>query len=208
MRVAVREYASQDASHIVEVFRDSYNTLRKSRGGAHPDEAVNRIGALPDKTIQSLLTDGTILFVAEVAETGEIVGLASFTYRLANRIFKSAQGNNLYVKEKFQRGKAGSSIGTMLIKAQSKKLAFLGFRKLYFYASPESVNFQKKMGAKFYSVHDHFFSCDNLTYKYCEVELRPNIMNNIRFEPCLIELISLIHELPHRIYKLIKSSAP
>lgn len=188
MEIFVRDYLPADDPQLVEVFRDSHNSLRMSRGGDHPDEVIDEAIRASDEQILHRLKYGKTILVAEVRGTGELAGMGGFASRWRNDLIKSSFGANLYVKESFQRGKAGVSVGTMIRRATLDRLVELGFRKLYGFSTSEAIDFHKRFGANFNPKHNK--EVGGVTVHYYEIELRDSILNRIRFEPYLFELSS------------------
>lgn len=119
----------------------------------------------------------------------------------------SVCSRGFYVKEKFQRGRAGVSVGKLLAKARIKWASEMGFRKMYGYSTPESTGFHEKFGARFFSSHDSIYAGD-VRVHYYEIELRPSRLNGLRFEPYVSELIKFYYNaslfLRHKL-KLLKN---
>jgi hypothetical protein len=192
MRIIIRDYRPEDASAVVDVFRDSQDTLRESRGGRHPDEAVDRLLDNSDSRLIDMITYRTILLVAQVEETGELAGIGGFTNSWKDNILGSTYSKSLYVKERFQRGKAGVNVGSLITKERLRRAGEMGFRKAYGYCTPESLGFHKKFGAKYYPFHNSTY-LDVVKVHYYEIWLRPHILNYLRIEPFLHELGKLFH---------------
>jgi hypothetical protein len=206
MEIRLRDSRPEDSKQIVQIFKDSYNTLRKSMGGKHPDEAVDRIISLPDDTLFSIYLSGGKMVVAEVEGSGELAGFSSFTCAGLDKLLKTSYLNLIYVGEKFQGGKAGVSVGRMLNERRISILSEKGFRKVYGYASPESVSFESKYGAKFFPRFDRFFPFDQATYRYYEIELRPSMLNPLPIEPVIFDLMVHWVSIRHFLNKRLKSS--
>jgi L-amino acid N-acyltransferase YncA len=198
LNLLVRPYRSSDAREIVRVYRDAYNSLRVSRGGLHPDWIVEKVQNKSDEELLMRLKDGYSLAVAEVEETGELVGIGAISNRSIDRIFRSARSKSHYVRESCQRGKAGISVGSMLRRATLDRAKALGFRKVWGYAQPESRKWHKKFGARFYSRHDTYNPEHMARVHYYEIELRPSFWNSIRIEPCLFRIGKLLSSLRPR----------
>jgi ribosomal protein S18 acetylase RimI-like enzyme len=178
----IRESRPWDESGVLEAYRDSHNALRKSRGGSHPDDAVDEIIGRPDKVLSGKLLKDSIILVAEERVSGEIVGFSSFTYRWVDRLLGSAYLKATYVKERCQRGKAGVSVGRLLVEKRLEMARDKGFRKFYSFSVPESIGFQKKIGMKLYPEHNIPTFWDSELH-YCELELRPSFWNRFTIEP-------------------------
>jgi hypothetical protein len=188
MDILVRNYLPSDATAVAAVYRDSLDGLRKSKGGSHGDDYVDRMLSKTDEQIMKKLLYSNEFFVAQVRESGEVVGIGGITNRLKHRILGSAYSANLYVKRKFQRGRSGIPVGSLIRSATIERAKSLGFRKLYGYATPEAVNFQKKHGAALYPSHNTKRSGSDITVHYYEVELKKHPLNAIRIEPYVSEL--------------------
>ena len=189
MELLIREYRDEDAAAVIGIFRDAYNTLRASKGGIHPDEEVEKTLAKPDRWILARLTSGCVLLVAEVSGSGELAGTAAIRSGLAYRFFKSTLSMNHYVKERFQRGRAGVSVGSLLRRASIEKARSMGFRKICGYSYPESKPFHARFGAVFFPAHDIRDPDSSVPVCYYEVEVRPSVWNRFRFEPHAVTLV-------------------
>lgn len=194
IEINVRDYRSEDASRVVEVFRDAYNTLRKSKGGMHRDDQVEQALHTSDKNILARMTYEVMLVVAEVKETGEIVGTGGISFGLMSRLLNSTYSRNHYVKEVFQRGRAGVSVGSMLRRATIDKARSMGFRKIYGFSTPESKGFHQRFGAVFFPAYDMTFSESTVGFNYYEIHLRPCIWNRIIIEPYVARLKKLYYQ--------------
>lgn len=195
MEILIREFCSNDSQAVVDVFRDSMQSLRMSQGGLHPDEEVVRLVSMPDEKLLSGMTYAGVLFVAEVKETSEIVGIGGFRVGKLNALARSAYSRAHYVKKSFQKGKAGVGVGSLLRKATIEKARAMGLRKLYGFTTAESVGFHKKSGAVFIPLFD------NLGYSgysgkvkrlYYEIELKRSIWNILPVEPFIFSLIGVL----------------
>jgi L-amino acid N-acyltransferase YncA len=191
VEVEIRDYRKEDAEQVIEVFRDSFNTLRKSKGGSHGDATVDAVVTQPDSATLKMVTSGRKLLVAEVKETGEIAGTGAISDTRADRLLGSRYSRTHYVREKFQRGKAGVSVGKMLRIATIEKAKRLGARKLFGYATIESVGFHKKFGAKFVPLFNSSYLGGVRSYYY-EIELRPSFWNRIPIEPFVFQFSKFI----------------
>ncbi|MEW6035129.1 MAG: hypothetical protein AB1529_00810 [Candidatus Micrarchaeota archaeon] len=204
MNILLRDARAGDETQVVRLFRDSYGTLRKSLGGAHPDEAVDRVLSLPDEELFEIYLSHGKMIIAEV--DGELAGFSSFTSGRFDRLLQSSYFNLIYVKASFQGGKGGVSVGRLLNESRLRTVKEMGFRKVYGYASPESVGFESKFGARYYPAHDRYFPFDGTTYKYYEVELRPSALNRIPVEALLFGLFvhwsSFRHGLSKRLMRV------
>jgi hypothetical protein len=73
----------------------------------------------------------------------------------------------------------------------------MGFRKVYLYATPESVGFYRRFGARFFPSHDHSIAHGSPPGRYCEIALRESFLNEIRVEPYFFKVmyyVSLLRE--------------
>jgi L-amino acid N-acyltransferase YncA len=181
MEIVVREYRKEDAKQVIGVFRESYDGLRASKGGNHPDETVDRTISRSDAEILQELEYGAFLLVAQVKESGEIAGMSAFQNRWINSFLKTTYGRSMYVKPAFQRGKSGIRVGTLLRKTLLERAVSMGFRKVYGYSTPEAVGFHEKFGAKFFPSFNSRGT--SIEFHYYELNLRPSIWNEIRIEP-------------------------
>ena len=204
MEVFIRDYRSEDARAVIEVFRDSYSTLGKSKGGMHPDEEVQEILAAPDREILARLTRSCILLVAEVRETGEVAGIGGIRDGREHRILKSTLSMNHYVKEQFQRGRSGVSIESMLRCATLERARSMGFRKLCGYAYPEAKAFHERGGATSCPAHSARDWNSAVALNYYEFELRASIWNRFRIEPYAGKLIKLYRNVRRRASRNLK----
>jgi GNAT superfamily N-acetyltransferase len=184
MELILRDFEPSDAPQIIEVYRDATQSLRKSNGGSHPDDYIEKLITAPDEEILRQLIYSDELILAEVRGTGEIAGMGGLTNRLKNRILGSTYSCNHYVKRKFQ----GVGVGSLLKKATLERANKLGFRKMYGYSTEEAINFNKKHGAVFYPQFNAFREGSEVLVHYYEVELRKSVLNRLRIEPYTSEL--------------------
>ncbi len=185
MKIILREYHSADRRQVADVIRDGFQTLRKSRGGMHPDDRLDAWLSQDDGTITSYVLKDASVVVAEVEGTGEIAGIAAFTDRLGDRILKSTYVKGLYVREKYQRGKGGVRVGSMLRDERMRRIRERGFRKIYGFSVPESRAFHEKSGARFYPSNDIRYMGGSVRLGYYELILRRSPLNAIQIEPWL-----------------------
>lgn len=139
-----------------------------------------------DRQILSRLEYGDVMVVAELKETGEIIGMDSIANRWKHSLLKSAYNANNYVKEYYQKGRIGVRVGSMLKKATIEKAKALGFRKMYGYSTPEAKGLYKKFGAKFFPSQNA--KEQNIEFHYYEIELRKSFWNNFGIEPYVSEV--------------------
>ncbi len=189
MEVMVRDYLPGDAKGLVSAYRDAFNSLRKSRGGPFADSYVNGRVSRPDGQILSVLLHGSIVIVAQVKGTGEIIGMGSIANRWKYRLVGSTYGRNLLVKERYQKGRAGVSVGSLLRKATLDKARQLGFRKLYGYCEPGVMGFHERFGAR--PVPSQKIDVGGVHLQYYEMELRDSFWNRFLIEPHLAGLFGL-----------------
>ena len=194
VEIEIRDYRPSDAKQVIEVFRDSFNTLRKSRGGNHEDSTVDRVVGQSDKSTLWMVTSGRLLLVAVVKKTGEIAGIGAISDTKADHLLGTRYSRTHYVKEKFQHGKAGVSVGKMLRLSTIEKARKLGARKLFGYATIESVGFHKKFGARFMPMFNSSY-LDGVRSYYYEIELRPSFWNRITIEPFIFQLSKFLGKL-------------
>jgi len=160
----------------------------------HRDGQVEQALHKSDENILARMTHGVRLVVAEVKETGEIVGTGGIGWGLMSRLLNSTYSRNHYVKEAFQRGRAGVSVGSMLRRATIEKARSMGFRKIYGFSTPESKGFHQRFGAAFLPAYDMRFSESTLAFNYYEIHLRRSIWNHIMIEPYIAKLTKLYYQ--------------
>ncbi|MBU0528062.1 hypothetical protein KKE92_06270 [Candidatus Micrarchaeota archaeon] len=184
MDYLLREFKHGDEKEVISVFKDANNPRRISKGGIYPDEKIDQIQNWSDEKIKSFIIDGNFLFVVEIEETNEIIGTGGISTGATNFLFKSTHSRAHYVKENYQKKKAGISFGKMLREATISKAASLGFRKIFGYAAPNVIGFHKKFGAKAYPKYNKKspFS-SSVELQYYEIELYDSIWNGWRIEP-------------------------
>jgi len=210
MEVILRDYRREDKPQVVAVFRDSSESLRQSRGGMHSDEAIDRLLKMKDAELMLLLAAGTKLIVAEVKETGEIIGTGGLSSGPVDRIVGSVYSTTHYVKSNFQRGKAGVGVGSLLRTETLARAAKIGCRKMYGFSNPEAVGFHTKFGARFFPLHDREYLKPPIRLKYYEIVLRPSWWNILRIEPfvfTLNEFVILLYALKLLIFGMPKMKA-
>ncbi|MFN7991117.1 MAG: hypothetical protein U0R44_03075 [Candidatus Micrarchaeia archaeon] len=190
MKILVRGYEPADSSAAVAVYRSSHESMRRSRGGMHPDGSIDAILGKSDSELLLLLTGSCSLFVAIVEETGQMVGIGGFTITPAGRLLGSTLSRNLYVREDFQKGRAGVNVGKILRSRILEEARRQGFRKIYGFSTPEAVEFHRKFGAVFFPSFDK--TVDSVNVSYYEIELRKSLMNRLRAEPYLMRLASFL----------------
>lgn len=187
VEIAIRKYEDRDAQGVLAVFRDANDTLRKSRGGAHPDCDVDALLSKSDDELLGIIRHGSVIFVAEVKGTGEIAGMGAITNNLVARTLGSTYSKNHYVKEAYQHGKAGVSLGRPLRDATLAEARRLGFRKMYGYSTPEAAGFHRKFGAVFHPRYNTVMF-GSVVLQYYEIELRKSALNGIHMEPYAVML--------------------
>ncbi|MDD5172247.1 MAG: GNAT family protein [Candidatus ainarchaeum sp.] len=205
MEIIIRDYRQEDSAQVASVFRDASQVLRKSRGGSHPDKTIDEQLRGSDRDILVKFAGGTKLIVAEVKETGEIVGTGGISHGALERLTGSTYSTAHYVKSDFQRGKAGVPVGSMIRKEILARATALGCRKIYGFSTPEAVGFHKKHGAVFFPCHDRYEGND-MRLPYYEVELKPSMWNRLRIEPYVFKLNELLFSL--FIMRIIIFGAP
>lgn len=188
MEITIRDSRPGDSSSMVRVYRDAMDTLRKSRGGLHPDEEIGFLTSRPDDGILHQLAGGSAVVVAQ-SDEGEVVGIGAISIRLKHRLLGSTYSKNHYVIERCQRGRCGVSIGSMLREATIRKAKERGFRKLYGYATPESIGFHKRFGAVFMPYGNA--KKNGVEYHYYELVLRDSPLNILPVELLFAELSPL-----------------
>jgi len=183
MDISIRDYEPRDSEGVVDAYLDSSNSLRKSRGGQHPDEAIDGIINRSREETLHILLYGNHMLVAEVKGSGEIAGFGALGKRWINLFSGSASIKFIYVKERYQGGKAGVKVGSLLMEAMVEKASAMGFRKIFGYSVPEAVGFHGKSGAVFFPSHAVFHPMEKVTLLYYEICLRPSVWNGLRIEP-------------------------
>jgi L-amino acid N-acyltransferase YncA len=182
MEIIIRKAEKEDMPQLPSIFRDANETLRKSRGGLTPDEDVDHLNSMDDESLKRMFRRSSIIFVAEVRETGMLAGMGALTDNTLSRMLGSTYSRNHYVRASFQGGKAGVSVGRLLREATISEARRLGFRKMYGFSTPDSAGFHSKFGAVFYPRHDARFA-GKANLRYYEIELRKSILNGVRIEP-------------------------
>ncbi|MCI0503241.1 GNAT family N-acetyltransferase [Candidatus Micrarchaeota archaeon] len=185
IEIIVRECRPEDRIHLADVFRDSYDSLRKSRGGMHPDELVDRVISRADEEILSDLEYGGVVLVAEEKPGGEIAGVASITDRWINSLVGSSYSRSLYVRSAYQRGRCGVNVGSILRSAILDKARRRGFRKVFGYSTPEAIGFHTRFGARFQPFFNHRDK-GSFSFHFYEIELKPHPLNLIPIEPFIV----------------------
>ena len=195
VEILIREYRPEDASRVLEAYRDSMQSLRASQGGIHPEWAVDMDISRPDEELLSGMTYRSILLVAEVKGTGEVAGIGGLGIGLLNRLAGCVYSKAHYVKRAFQRGKAGISVGSMLRKATISTASGMGFRKLYGYTTSESVSFHAKAGARLVPMFNRMHKERKVCLRYYEIELRRNILNALPIEPIIFAVMNFFYDI-------------
>jgi hypothetical protein len=194
VEIFLREYRPEDAPEVVGVFRDAHNALRKSRGGMHPDETIDRFMAKDDRELLDMLMRGARIIVAEAKGTGRLAGMGAITTDPLSRLLGSTYSKDHYVREEFQRGKAGVSVGRVVREATLKLAREMGFRKLYGYSTPEAAGFHRKFGAIFHPGCDSTYM-GGVRILYYETELRKSRLNAVRIEPYVFKCTRFLYQL-------------
>jgi hypothetical protein len=188
MEVVIRDYSSKDFPGVVRVLKEAHDGLRQSRGGLHPDKAMDMLVAGTDAQIFSRIVGDAELIVAEDKETGRILGIGGLSQAWTDRLLGSAYSTAHFVSPDFQRGKAGVGVGTLLRKATFELAAKKGCRKIYGFATPESIGFHERFGAKFYPRENYVYVMGQVPLHYYEIILKPSMWNGLRLEPLLFKL--------------------
>ena len=204
MEILIRDVNPEDTNQLLDVFRSAHESLRKSKGGQHPDKAIDDMISLPDERLAEIVTKDNALIVAEVRETGELAGMGAVTNRWYDFALGSTYSKNHFVKTNFQRGKAGVSVGKLLRKASIEKARSQGFRKLYGYSTPEAQGFHKKFGAVFLPEFNSNYLRHTVPLHYYEIKLKKSILNSMYLEPYIYELTMLISNAGHFINHHLK----
>lgn len=185
MEITVRDYEPSDAEQAIAVYRDALDSLRKSKGGSHPDAYIDKLLSASEAEILKTIRYPEHLAVA--LSNGEIVGIGGLTDRLKNRIMGSTYSCNHYVKKAFQ----GAGVGTKLKSWTIERAKGLGYRKIYGYSTNEGRRMNEKFGASFFPAFDAFREGSGITVHYYEIHLKKSMLNGLRLEPYLSELSSL-----------------
>jgi len=174
MEILIRDYEPGDDNQIVEIYREFFGT---SDNGM-TDEAI----------VDKFIGRGGLLLVAQVKDSNEVAGICGFSNHWLYRIIGSTSNRGIFVRKKFQRGKGGVNVGTLLSKARDERCLGLGYRKSFGYAVADSLGFHKRFNKRFYSEHNYVNEKGTLLH-YCEAELRPSILNGARVEPYIYTLV-------------------
>jgi hypothetical protein len=180
---------------VLGVYRDSMQSLRLSQGGNHPEWAVDKAVSKPDEELLSGMTCKSIIFIAEVKGSGEIVGIGGLGMGLLNRLAGCAYSKAHYVKRAYQKGRAGVPVGSMLRKATIAEAARMGFRKMYGYTTSESVSFHAKAGARMVPAFDRMHKELKVRLRYYDVELRRSILNALPIEPMIFAAMDVFYDI-------------
>jgi hypothetical protein len=184
MEIIIRDYRPGDAAQAKSVIRDANDSLRKSHGGMHPDESVDWMIQDSNRRSMSMRRGSkSKLVVAEVKGTGEIIGTGAIIRSRFDWLIGSAYSTAHYVRQDFQRGKAGVSVGSLLRKETLARARDQGCRKVYGFSNPEAVGFHKKFGARFFPNHDRSHLVPPVRLCYYEIELKPSGWNALKLEP-------------------------
>ena len=183
MDIILRDFRIEDFTQVTEVVRDGNDSLRKSRGGQHPDEAVDQMikrALAQDIPRNPRLQPGMV--VAEVKGTGQIIGTGAIMRGPLDKLLGTAYSTAHYVRQDFQRGKAGVPVGSLLRKETIARARALGCRKVYGLSTPEAVGFHSKFGARFFPNHDRTYLNPPVRLRYYDIVLRPSMWNGVRLE--------------------------
>jgi hypothetical protein len=186
----VREYRPEDASQVTSVMRSSFSTLRQRKGGFHSDKDIDSLMCVSDAELREGVERNTLTLVAVVKGSGELAGLSSLGRGWFNLLLGNAYSKNLSVKEDYQKGRAGVSVGRILREAMLVKAKSLGIRKIYGHSTPEATRFHEKFGARFFSQHDHAPAYSSIQAKYYEIIIVPSALNHLPIEGYLYRLES------------------
>jgi len=208
MKITLREYESSDLLQVAQVIRDGFNTLRISRGGQHPDGELDKWLSKNDAQIVGYVQRNATIILVQDVESGEIVGIGAFTNRFIDRLLGSAYVKGLYVREKYQRGRGGARVGSLLRDERIRRIRKLGFRKIYAFSVPESKGFHEKAGARFYPKHDIYYMKGKVRLGYLEIILRKNPLNSIRIEPYLYKAGMKFDYLKYGLRRLLRIPQP
>jgi hypothetical protein len=207
IRILIRRYKLGDGPQLLRIIRDANDTLRASRGGAHPDDAIDRMNAKPDSALLKLVLNGSRMFVAEVEGTGELAGMGAHTDNLTSALLGSTYSRAHYVLGEFQHGKAGVSVGKLLRMATIESAKKRGFRKMYGFSTPEAVGFHKKCGAVFHPEHNHRYLDGSVEVHYYDMELRKSFLNRFAVEPVAYKAVSAFFSFVESVKKALGDKA-
>lgn len=188
MEIILRDYRAEDAPKVVSVFREACQPLRKSRGGMHPDEAVDILLKGNDRNVLVRFCSGVKLLVAEVKETGELAGTGGLGRNIFDRTFGSVYSTAFYVRPAFQKGRAGVNVGSLLRSANIERAKALGCRKMYGFSTPEAIGWHKRFGARFFPAYNRTYALGMVPIHYYEIELRKSRWNWLKLEPYIFSL--------------------
>ncbi|MFH0884972.1 MAG: hypothetical protein V1861_04640 [Candidatus Micrarchaeota archaeon] len=208
MKITLREYVPGDFSRVARVIRDGFDTLRESRGGKHPDEELDIWLKQDDEAIAGVVLKDAVVLIAEDRDTGEIAGVGGFTNRISDRLLGSTYLKGLFVREKYQRGKSGPHVGSILRDERLRRAKKMGFRKIYAFSGPEALGFNAKAGSKFYPEHDMAYMWGKVRVHYYEIELRESPLNSLRLEPYLHKTMLRLSYLMHALLGLFRVPKP
>ena len=180
--IRIRSYRQQDAAHVIAIYRDACESLRKSKGGQQSDHTVDALITQSDREILHDLTTNSILLIAEV--DGDSAGIGVLTRTLPLRLCNSAYSKAHYVLRKYQ----GKGVGSRLRHATLDLARQLGCRKVYGFSTPEAVEFHKRFGARFIPRLDTVDPKSGMKLQYYEFALKQSILNEVRFEPLFFTL--------------------
>ncbi len=194
MEISIRRYSHSDAGDVLDVFRDACARLKRSNGGVHPDSVIDRITSRPDDELApSIIGKNREILVAEASGTGELVGMGALAPLWFTPLTRSIASKTHYIRQAYQRGRAGISVGSMMRKATIRLAKDMGHRKIFGFSLQESAGFHKRFGAVFYPGFDKPGIADSIKIRYYEIPLGPGIINGMHPEPYLIRFGKPVH---------------
>ncbi|MFH0737747.1 MAG: GNAT family N-acetyltransferase [Candidatus Micrarchaeota archaeon] len=178
IRIALRQADADDATHLLDVFRDGIQSLKESNGGKHPDAEIESWKKKPDKDLLSHICDGSFVLVAQDGR-GAVVGMGAITIDIVAGLTGSSYSHAFFVRRSHQ----GQGVGRLLRDGCIAEARRRGYRKMYGYTYPESIGFHKRFGAVFYPEFDTGEGKRGDMVHYYEIPLRPSIFNGMMIEP-------------------------
>jgi N-acetylglutamate synthase-like GNAT family acetyltransferase len=197
--ISIRRYRPGD--DILSVYRDSWSALKRSRGGLHPDEVVERKIRRSGASLERWLLHDAEALVAESG--GKVVGFCVLSGNRMNRLTRSSYCRCLYVMRGYQRNRL--RVGTELFRSMERAARAAGFSKIFTYSTPESVPFYEKMGVIFFPRFKERTPDSPVALSYGELSLGSRTLFPI--EPFISEL-SLSHRLYLRVLRAFGKSPP